>query len=120
MQVIYSYTSHKVYIYITYLKYVSFEIATSRNFVVSFLSGQLKPKLFESSYQMNNLGGIEHTEIRVFGKDFTFNAEGIGERRAKDRTDEDNTLIRWATFTPKCTIPRECILCVDSGALTVE
>ena len=43
---------------------------------------------------MNNLGGVEHTEIRVFGRDFTFNAEGIGEREARDRTDADNTLIR--------------------------
>ena len=43
---------------------------------------------------MNNLGGVEHTEIRVFGRDFSFNAEGIGEREARDRTDADNTLIR--------------------------
>ena len=43
---------------------------------------------------MNNLGGIEHTEIRVFRRDFTFNAEGIGERNARNRTDVDNTLVR--------------------------
>ena len=43
---------------------------------------------------MNNLGGIEHTEIRVFGQDFTFNAEGIGERIAQNRTNAENTLIR--------------------------
>ena len=59
-----------------------------------FCHQYLKPKVFQSSYQMNNLGGIEHTEIRVFGQDFTFNAEGIGERKARDRTDADNTLIR--------------------------
>ena len=41
---------------------------------------------------MNNLGGIEHTEIRVFGKDFTFNAEGIEERTAKNRTDANKLL----------------------------
>ena len=43
---------------------------------------------------MNNLGGIEHTEIRVFGKDFTFNAEGIGQRTAMDRSDENSILIK--------------------------
>ena len=43
---------------------------------------------------MNILGVIEHTEIRVFGQDFTFNAEGIGERIAQNRTNAENTLIR--------------------------
>merc|ERR1711953_567661 len=79
---------------------IIFRICQFRDRIESKFCGEffchqyLKPKVFQSSYQMNNLGGIEHTEIRVFSQDFTFNAEGIGERKAQDRTDADNTLIR--------------------------
>ena len=85
-----SYNSEKVYIKICHFR-DRIELKFYGEYFIT-LKPFLLPTLF--SYQMHNLGGIEHTEIRVFGRDFTFNAEGIGKRKARDRTDENNTLVR--------------------------